>query len=433
MKIFLVLGALLLVHVPRVVAQQEVLSNLSPCAVSCFTDALSKSTCTTPDPSCMCTNAPLQAAVEQCVLSSCTVKEALTAQNATMTLCNQKPRDNSTEIKVTDIALIVIMAFFVGIRICYKFFSPAEILFGPDDYLIVVSLLFTVAAVILGDLGAIANGLGRDIWSLRFDQVYAFGKTFYFIEILYFSTVCILKMSFLFFYMRIFPGPMIQKIIWATIWFNILFGIGFVLPAIFPCRPISFFWTNWDGEHTGRCINLNAILWANAAISIAVDFWMLAIPLSQLMHLKLSWTKKAGVILMFCLGTFATVVSIIRLQFLISYARTRNPTWDQANILKWSTIEIATGTVCSCIPSIRIILARVLPRTFGSSYDTGARHQYPSANGRSSKGSGFPLKNIHKSGDDNAIRCTTTFELSQAHKSDDELELVQERYPGNNV
>lgn len=42
--------------------------------------------------------------------------------------------------------------------------------------------------------------------------------------------------------------------------------------------------------------------WANATLSIVLDLWMLALPLSQLVHLKLSAVKKWGVILMFCLG-----------------------------------------------------------------------------------------------------------------------------------
>lgn len=67
--------------------------------------------------------------------------------------------------------------------------------------------------------------------------------------------------------------------------------------------PMSYFWTMWDQEHQGRCVNINAIGWANAIISIILDVWMLALPLSQLKNLRLHWKQKIGVALMFFVGT----------------------------------------------------------------------------------------------------------------------------------
>ncbi|KAF2026213.1 hypothetical protein EK21DRAFT_103380 [Setomelanomma holmii] len=302
---------------------------------------------------------------------------------------------------------MVVSAAFVLMRLCYKLFSPAEIQVGLDDYFILITLLCGQPNTIVIDRGLIPNALGRDIWTLPFDKVTAFGKYFYW------------KLSFLFFYKQIFPGRTIQKIISVAILFNILYGVAFVIVAIFQCRPISFYWTTWDGEHTGHCVNINAVAWANAANSIAVDLWMLAIPLSQLIHLELSWSKKAGVIVMFCLGSFATVVSIIRLQFLITFARTKNPIWDQQNITKWSAIEIAVGVVCLCIPSIRVILVRVLPRTFGSTHDKDQRHQYKNTHGKISSNSGF-MKSSNKGDEDKAIHCTKTFTLDHSLKDEDE-------------
>jgi hypothetical protein len=251
----------------------------------------------------MCTSTQFRTAVEQCLLSTCSVKEGLTTQNVTATFCDQKPRDTSSELKATNIALMVTTATLVLLRFAQKLLTRAEGRICADDYLILATLLIGPPSTIVIDRGLIPNGLGRDTWTLGFDQVTAFGKYFYWVEILYFAQLSVLKLAFLFFYKRIFPGRTIQKLIWATILFNILYGISFVIVAVFQCRPISYYWTTWDGEHTGTCININALVWANAAISIAFDFWMLAIPLSQLIHLKLSWSKKAGVVVMFCLGT----------------------------------------------------------------------------------------------------------------------------------
>lgn len=196
----------------------------------------------------------------------------------------------------------VLSASFVLMRIFYKlFFCITEL--GWDDYMVLATVVSGVPSTIITDRGTTANGLGRDIWTVPFDQITNFVRWFYVMEVLYFLQLTLLKLSLLFFFLRIFPSTPARRILWMTVVFDILYGIAFVLAAIFQCKPISFYWTLWDGEHKGQCIDINALGWANAAISIFLDFWMLGIPLSQVIHLKLAWKKKVGVTLMFCVGT----------------------------------------------------------------------------------------------------------------------------------
>ncbi|KAK7740514.1 hypothetical protein SLS53_005357 [Cytospora paraplurivora] len=169
-------------------------------------------------------------------------------------------------------------------------------------------------------------------------------------------------MSLLFFYLKIFPNKTVRILLWATVAFNAAWGATFVLLTAFNCRPISYAWTQWDGEHTGTCLSTNAIGWSNAAISIAEDIWMLAIPLSQLKSLQLHWKKKVGVAIMFGTGTFVTVISIIRLHSLITFANSANATWDNLKVSLWSTIEINVGIICACMPTLRLLLLKAFPR-----------------------------------------------------------------------
>lgn len=111
-----------------------------------------------------------------------------------------------------------------------------------------------------------------------------------------------LKFSVLLFYIRVFESTDIRRLLYGTAVFTGLYGVSFVFAGTFQCSPISYFWTKWDGEHIGHCFDVNALGWANAAISIATDFWMLALPLSQLRTLRLPWRKKVGVTLMFMVG-----------------------------------------------------------------------------------------------------------------------------------
>lgn len=71
-----------------------------------------------------------------------------------------------------------------------------------------------------------------------------------------------------------------------------------------------------------------------------------------------------------------TVVSILRLRSLVGFAKSENPTWDNADVSNWSTIEVCVGIICTCMPSLRLILARVSPTIFGGSSARAYTH-YP--------------------------------------------------------
>lgn len=189
----------------------------------------------------------------------------------------------------------------MALRLFSKFISGLN--FWLDDWFIVITLVVGIPSSVMTVHGLTANGLGRDIWTVSFQQITDFLHIFYAMEILYFAEVALLKLSLLFFYLRIFPGTKIRRLLWATIAFDIMFGIAFVFTGIFQCQPINYYWQQWDGEHQGKCFNLNALGWANAAISITLDLWMIGLPMSQLAHIKLHWKKKIGVALMFIVGT----------------------------------------------------------------------------------------------------------------------------------
>lgn len=83
---------------------------------------------------------------------------------------------------------------------------------------------------------------------------------------------------------------------------NIMILAIFDALAAFQCRPVSFYWKRWDNEHDGQCLNINALAFTSAGVSIVMDIWMLILPLTQLYNLKLHWKKKLGVAAMLGIG-----------------------------------------------------------------------------------------------------------------------------------
>ncbi|OIW29283.1 hypothetical protein CONLIGDRAFT_413814 [Coniochaeta ligniaria NRRL 30616] len=376
--------------IPTTLAEGSLFSRATPelpgCATQCLIQSLNSTTCSILNQTCICTDQRFQDVVTTCVLKECTVKEALFTKNATATTCDAPVRDKTKLLADITVILGVITGALVALRLGFKLVITRMGL-AMDDWLILATTVAGIPSTYIGVHGTAANGLGRDVWTLPYGNITAFGKFFYIMVVLYFTQITLLKMSLLFFYLRIFPSTGTRNVLWATVAFNAVFGVVFVFVAIFQCKPISYFWEKWDGEHQGKCIEINSMGWAHAAISIALDLWMLGIPLSQLPGLNLHWKKKVGVAIMFCVGTFVTVVSILRLQSLVTFANSTNPTWDNWDVTNWSTIEINVGIICATLPTARLMLVRLFPVLGGSGgtagYYYGQRNTGNSRVGRS--------------------------------------------------
>jgi hypothetical protein len=258
--------------------------------------------------------------VTDCVTKSCTIKEALSkarnplptysmnsnfdppaTKNLTTVSCDAPIRDKSQLYNNLSTVLGAVTAGIVVLRLASKFVTGST--FWLDDYFIGIVLVGGIPSTVLSVHGLTSNGLGKDIWTVTFQQITDFGLTFYVMEVLYFGEVVLLKLSLLFFYLRVFPGTRLRQLLWGTVIFDIIYGIVFIFAGTFQCWPVSYYWKKWDGEHSGRCINVNALAWANAAVSIALDLWMIGLPMSQVIKLKLHWKKKVGVGLMLGVGT----------------------------------------------------------------------------------------------------------------------------------
>ena len=418
----------LLAWVSIVLAQGNLTSaveQLPVCAQSCLQTAIADSPCQITNQTCICTNAELQSTVEGCVLSSCTLRQSLATKNMTATLCNAPIRSIGEEIRVSNIILSVVTAFCALARITYKaVFSIGEL--GLDDYAVIAAIIAGVPSVIVVDRGIVPNGLGMDVWVVPYDKITNFVRYLYALEVLYFLQIALIKLTLLFFFLRIFPTRLTRRLLWATVAFNGLYGLSFVITAIFQCRPISFYWTSWDKERPGNCVNINALAWSNAIISIILDIWMLVLPLYEIFHLQLSWRKKISVAIMFFVGTFVTVVSALRLHSLVLFAASSNPTWDQTEVIRWSNIEINIGIICACLPTLRVILVRMFPSILGSTRGTTQTNYAKYGSRSQGMGAGASVLRSRKqnssTGDANTITYTKTFAVQ--HGDNDETSLV---------
>ncbi|PTB45052.1 uncharacterized protein TrAFT101_000523 [Trichoderma asperellum] len=334
------------------------------CALNCVTIACSKL-----DISCICKNVEQPSHTLSCLKSSCSFSDSLLTMSLAKDSCGSPVRDRSGRFKVMNYSLGFTTLTIAVIRFASKFLFSIRQGFGPDDWALFAAAFIGIPCIAFNVWGLIDNGLGKDIWTLAPSTISKLAQWFVAMEVFYVVIMTVIKTSLMLFYLDLFTGTQFRKLIWGTVILLAASCVSFVIGTLVQCVPLEFTWEQFDGSDSaqGQCINVNAFGWANAAVNIAIDFWLLAIPLIQLYKLDTHWKRKLSAASMFLTAVIATIISIVRLQSLFHFGNSANPTWDHWNVAYWSTVEVNVSIICTCLPSIRLILAHLFPRVIGSS------------------------------------------------------------------
>lgn len=221
--------------------------------------------------------------------------------------------------------------------------------------------------------------MGQDIWTVPFENInkmfkvrfflicgadsfknsmtdYRHTQTFWIEQFIYQILVVLTKISIVLLYLRIFPRGVSNTFTytcWAVIGVLIAYGLSMCIFFLMQCRPINYFWVQWDGQHEGTCINFRLGTYIGSGINIGLDLVVFFLPVPRLVKLQVSDTRrKVGVVLTFLVGLFVTICSIIRLKYLAQIGSYSNATYHYNDIGLWSAIEGDVGVICACMPSI---------------------------------------------------------------------------------
>jgi hypothetical protein len=119
---------------------------------------------------------------------------------------------------------------------------------------------------------------------------------------MYWPTTALSKLAFLLMYLRIFPQERLRTYIYTTIVVTFCYWMFFEFAIIFYCRPISMVWEGWDGEHEGKCWNVNHLILAAGGCTIALDVAIILLPVRELLHLSMTWKRKFEILALFTVG-----------------------------------------------------------------------------------------------------------------------------------
>jgi hypothetical protein len=220
------------------------------------------------------------------------------------------------------------------------------------------------------------KGMGRDIWTVSFDDITAILKVwdahryhgvavtnsqvqyFWIEQFLYQITIVLTKVSIVLLYLRVFPKEVSTRFAHTCHAINaalLVYGASFIVAFCFQCRPISLFWQSWDGEHKGTCApnQIQVGLYVNSAINITFDFVVFILPVPGLMRLSVQDSRpKIAVAMVFVVGLFVTVCSMVRLQYISLLGAYSNATYHYNELSLWSGLEGTVGVICACLPTI---------------------------------------------------------------------------------
>ncbi|KPM41712.1 hypothetical protein AK830_g4838 [Neonectria ditissima] len=382
------------------------------CGLKCIQQEALKSTCSTTNVTCICTNVELNEKISLCVHANCTVREALVVQSYSKHTCGAPSRDRTALVWIVGVVFLALGLLGFGLRVMARLCMGLQT-WRADDWVMLLAVGMMVPLNALSvPISRVA--LGKDIWNVEPDDITDFLYLFFWDELLYLGALPVTKISILLLYLRIFPRRGFRIACWVLIGLNAAYFIAFELVSIFQCSPIEGAWKAWDKEFPAKCNNINLQGWAAAVLNIVLDVATLILPLVELIKLSLSLRKKIQIILMFSVGFFVTIVSIVRLRSLASYATTNNATQDYVEIGYWSTIEVPVGIICASMPAIRSLFSLVFPKVFGTT-----QRDKPYANiSNQSKPISNSQKNFSKGSSQPAIRVKTEFTVHSRHQDD---------------
>ncbi|KAK8029700.1 hypothetical protein PG993_010991 [Apiospora rasikravindrae] len=255
----------------------------------------------------------------------------------------------------------------VSLRV-YSRFSART--FGWDDGFIVAAMITALAEASCSYVMMKLDFIGVHTWQIPpvppterpWSQVWS-----YLVIMLYNPQLGFVKSSVLFFLLRIGGHkPGIRWSIHALNVCNILLMISVFVASVFTCVPINKY---WDRGVPGHCNNEGLQYIVSSSITVLTDILVVILPIRIVVGLQMPMRLKMGLTFVLTLGIVVTIVSILRLIWLIDYHYGdlfQNPDFSYDIRFVYSSVECNLAIICASIPALSSLLKRWFPHFFAN-------------------------------------------------------------------
>ncbi|PVH68737.1 hypothetical protein DL98DRAFT_379418, partial [Cadophora sp. DSE1049] len=249
----------------------------------------------------------------------------------------------------------------IGIRI----FTRLRLMkgLGADDILIAAGGV-SVIAMAIAAIAATHYGLGKHIEEQKPEWRKPYQQSMLVASITFSIAAMFIRLSLLFFYLRIIQNRAFRLVTYSMIAISIGFGISSVVANGFRCVPLKLL---WDRTAKGSCFDVVNFYLANAGIHILTEFVIYALPMPTLWKLQMPTRQKLGICGLMGIGAVLIVISCYRIATLKGVLHSTNITWDVVQPLLWFSIEVNLAIFVSCGPAFLAFFRHYIPGVFGGS------------------------------------------------------------------
>ncbi|RDW93166.1 uncharacterized protein DSM5745_00488 [Aspergillus mulundensis] len=238
-----------------------------------------------------------------------------------------------------------------------------------NDWMIVIAMILSFVFMSFFIVESL-NGMGMHLVDIPKPILLEQMKAFWISIPFYNAALLCAKASILMQYFRVFPSKRMRHICWFMIGILATYGTWAVFSGFLNCIPVARF---WDPTVPGSCISSKGLWFSNASMHIATDLAILVIPIPALAKLELPRKQKVALISIFAVGGFVCITSICRLISLKKISDSSDPTYDNVGAATWSAVECNVGIICACLPTLRPLISRMIPRLLSSDHNPRSR------------------------------------------------------------
>lgn len=286
--------------------------------------------------------------------------------------------DRGPVTSAVTLVMIVIATVFVAARFFTRIWLVRSV--KQDDWWILAAWVFAVgfsASICV----AVKYGLGLHKVDIPESSFPSLRKAEYTFSILYNPALMLTKTSIIVFFLSVMSkdvDPVFKWCNWLTLAVVNVVGLALTFLNIFQCRPIAAGY-QYPTPADAKCTDIVTLYLSSAPVNIITDIALLFLPMPILTRMRLPRKQKIILVVTFSFGAFVAVVDVIRIAYLqnATLNRLTSPngestrerilednefSWYASLSFMWSAVEVSLGIICACVPSLKPLFLRFMPR-----------------------------------------------------------------------
>ncbi|KAF4956191.1 hypothetical protein FGADI_4003 [Fusarium gaditjirri] len=273
------------------------------------------------------------------------------------------------EVTIMSVAILTLMA-----RLYVRIFKVNK--HGLDDWLMLAAMVFGIGVTVCVILAAQLYGWNIHVWDLKKSQAENGRKVSLAAQTLFLFSSGLAKNSILVSYLRIAPAKSwLRRLTYASLILVTSLIFIFLIVLWTQCNPTSAYWKLDGGD---SCRPEGPSVLSQAITTVITDLLVCALPLQTLFHLKLPFSQRMALIVVFSLGLVVVFAASMRAYYTHYVTdKTYDVTWQGFHLWIWTAVEANLGVICGSVPALRPLFRNMFRSKSSSYYNKTNSHAYP--------------------------------------------------------